>query len=263
LAAALIAPAPPAGAEGQSPPRKAVIVHFAASDGVRIEADFLRPRGEKPALVLMHGLGASRREWDPFAAELARAGFGVLQVDGRGHGRSGGPRYTEFRGTADWDAAGRDLLAAVDFLKSRGIPARRVGLMGASIGANLSLRAAVSSPEVPFAVLLSPGMDYQGIRIKPDFMKFDRPLLLAAAPDDPYAMRTCLELAMGFKNPVDSLIKAATGHGAQMFSGESNRPFARDLLRWLFDRAQGLKASPRRPSAASPSSSPGAGSASP
>ena len=113
------------------------------------------------------------------------------------------------------------------------------------------LRQAVKNARVPFAVILSPGMDYQGIRIKSDFLRFDRPLLLASAPSDPYAFRTCQDLAPLARNPASRFIRAAAGHGAQMFSGDVNRPFVRELLRWLSARAASspgpAKPNPKKP----------------
>ena len=228
-----------------------VAAHFLSQDGIRIAADYLRPRGNKPVLVLLHGLGAGRREWDPFVAELEKLGFGSLQFDARGHGQSGGPPYTTFRNTQDWEAIGKDIEAALAFLKSRGFPSERVALAGASVGANLMLRQAVKDARIPFAVILSPGLDYQGIRIKADFLRFDRPVLLASAPGDPYAFRTCEELAPLARNPASRFVQAAAGHGAQMFSGDVNRPFVRELLRWLSARAASSP-EPAKPKAKKP-----------
>jgi len=45
-----------------------------------------------PAVVLLSGLGFHTFEYEPFAIQLAAAGFNTLSFDYRGHGRSPGPR---------------------------------------------------------------------------------------------------------------------------------------------------------------------------
>ncbi|MBI5242312.1 MAG: alpha/beta fold hydrolase [Elusimicrobia bacterium] len=230
----------------QAAEQRIVPVRFISTDGVHIAADYLRPRGGKPVLVMLHGLGAGRREWDPLVAELRKLGYGALQFDARGHGESGGPSYKTFQRPEDWEAIGRDIAAALAFLKSRGFPPERSGLAGASIGANLMLRSAAKEPRIPFVILLSPGMDYQGVRMKADFKRFDRPALLAGAADDAYALRTCRELAPAARHEASRFARAASGHGAQMFSGELNRPFVKELLRWLSERAA-APAAPAKP----------------
>ncbi|MEM8925167.1 MAG: alpha/beta hydrolase [Actinomycetota bacterium] len=44
--------------------------------------------GDGPTVVLVHGLTASKRDWGPIAPALLDAGYRVLAVDQRGHGRS-------------------------------------------------------------------------------------------------------------------------------------------------------------------------------
>ncbi len=240
LSAVLCAAPLPARAQAQAPAQerpRPIAVGFQTEDGVRIKADFSRPRGAKPVVVLLHGVAAGRREWDPLVSELRLLGFGTLQLDARGHGESGGPRFDTFRTPESWEALGKDLDAALLFLRSRGYGEERAALAGASIGANLALRCAVRHPKVGWVVLLSPGIAYQGLRIKPDFLRFERPVLLAAAPDDPYATKSCEELSPYARNPAARFLRAGSGHGAQMFSGEVNRLFLRELLRWMSERS--------------------------
>lgn len=44
--------------------------------------------GEKPPVMLIHGVGADGTSWDQIAAALAPA-FRALRLDLRGHGQSG------------------------------------------------------------------------------------------------------------------------------------------------------------------------------
>jgi pimeloyl-ACP methyl ester carboxylesterase len=205
-------------------------VRFIARDAVPITADFQPPGKGKPVFLLLHGLGAGRGEWSEFEKLLTRRGYGFLALDARGHGESGGERYDAFQRAEDWLALERDLEAGLAFLKKRGFPAGRVVLGGASIGANLALRMAARVPAVPFAVLFSPGYDYHGVLCEEALAGVSRPILIAAAPDDPYSWRTAQWAAARLRDPRGGTLKAASGHGVRMLQGRENRVFVRELM---------------------------------
>lgn len=205
-------------------------VEFRTSDGILIAADFKAPEKGAPVFLLLHGLGAGRSEWKSFIARLSRRGWGSLALDARGHGESGGPRYTEFRTAERWAAIDRDLDAAVGFLKGKGIPPARVVPGGASIGANLALRLAAREKDLPFAVLMSPGYDYQGLRIEEPLRSFDRPLVLAASDTDVYALRSVAFSLRLAKDPETRLFRAVSGHGVGMLDGKENSAFTEALF---------------------------------
>jgi pimeloyl-ACP methyl ester carboxylesterase len=102
------------------------------SHGVDLAAAFYPAPGEL-AFVVSHGWGSERPVDIP--AALAGAGFPALAYDLRGHGESGG--VLEQSSRADWVA---DLVAVIDRLGELA-PGARIGLVGASFGAYLSLMA--------------------------------------------------------------------------------------------------------------------------
>lgn len=210
-----------AAAEGQGRPQR---VTFRTDDGVTIAATWYEPAFRPaPAVVLVHMLQRSKRDWDAMAARLAAAGIGALAIDLRGHGESSYGGSGESSGYADMV---QDVRAARRFLASRPdvIPGR-IGIAGASIGANL---AALAAADGGFAsvVLLSPSLDYRGLRIEAAVRKYgDRPLLLVASDDDPYAGRSSLELQKtGTSRELLSLVGA--GHGTNMLSRSYELPQA-------------------------------------
>jgi len=205
-------------------------VEFAALDGVRIAGDFRGPRKGAPLFLALHGLGAGRGEWAKFSELSGGRGWGLLAIDGRGHGESGGPRYTGFRGPGDWGQLERDLLGAFIFLDREGVSETDVVLAGASIGANIALRAAVRKKGVPFALLLSPGYDYQGIRLPDPVAAFDRPMLLAASKSDAYAWKSSEAALRAAEHRGSRLLEAASGHGVGMLDGKPNAPFTDELM---------------------------------
>jgi len=109
------------------------VVHLVASDGVAITGSYwpgARPDG--PAVLLLHGVDASRASFTRHALWLNGLGYGVLAIDFRGHGESGAAPRT----FGLYEA--RDAAAALAFLRA-GAPARPVGLIGASLGGAAAL----------------------------------------------------------------------------------------------------------------------------
>ena len=210
---------------------KAEKIKFQNSEGIEFAGNFTKPHDPlQYTLILLHGLGSSKEEWDGFYKLLASKGFGVLVYDARGHGEtkkkvSGEPiDYQLFYGQglkSDWGKMIGDLGAARQYLEKKcKIAPHTVAVGGASIGANIALRYASEHPEVPFVVLLSPGMNYQGITTSDVAEKFsDRPLLMAASPTDGYAFQSVLALQKRARSASVTVIQEApgAGHGVQMF----------------------------------------------
>ncbi|MBI3297632.1 MAG: alpha/beta fold hydrolase [Elusimicrobia bacterium] len=206
-------------------------VKFKSADGIALVAEWRAPRRGQPVFVLLHGLGAGRGEWRDFSARAAAKGWGTLAVDMRGHGDSGGPRFTEFRTPEAWALLERDAQAAVEWLlRVRHVAPERVVLAGASIGANLALRAACDIPRARFAVLLSPGWNYQGVTLPDAVASYRNPIVFAAAPDDAYAFKSSQEAQRLANRPEGALLRAGKGHGVGMLAGPANKAFADELF---------------------------------
>jgi pimeloyl-ACP methyl ester carboxylesterase len=107
-------------------------------DGVELQA-WYAPPDNGAAVILIHGAGGSRESLRPYAALLRRHGYGVLALDLRGHGESGG-RTNRFA----WQGS-RDVGAAVAFLSGRPEVAS-IGGLGLSAGGEALLGAAGAYP---------------------------------------------------------------------------------------------------------------------
>jgi dienelactone hydrolase len=116
-------------------------------------------RRPAPGILLLHMLRRSHTDWDAAAAQLSDAGFAVLSLD--------------FRSGDDVAALANDVRAAKSFLRERPeVIGTDLGIAGASIGANLAVVDAADDPGVMSLALLSPGLDYKGLRTEAAMKKY-------------------------------------------------------------------------------------------
>lgn len=114
-------------------PPPAQPVRIAARDGVAIAGTYWPGRrGDAPAVLLLHGVGASRNQTAPMAEALAAKGYAALAIDLRGHGAS---TITDHSYGLD---EGLDARAAFEWLKARQRKAK-VGVVGVSLGGAAAL----------------------------------------------------------------------------------------------------------------------------
>ena len=126
------------------------------SDGTRCAAWVTYPRGEgpHPAVVLVHGLGATHQMMlRQYEQAFAGAGIATLAFDYRNTGASQGKprqRIAMRRQHAD-------VRAAIDVLRADPrIDGARVGLWGTSLGAMHALRVAAHRPDIAAVVVQCP-----------------------------------------------------------------------------------------------------------
>jgi pimeloyl-ACP methyl ester carboxylesterase len=106
--------------------------------------------GEGPAVVLLHGLTATRRYVVHGSRSLERSRRRVIAYDARGHGESTPPEDPDAYAYEDLTA---DLRAVLD---GRGV--ERAVLIGGSMGAHTAVALALEQPErVEALVLVTPG----------------------------------------------------------------------------------------------------------
>jgi pimeloyl-ACP methyl ester carboxylesterase len=218
--AALMAAPSPVGALSQR-------VTFHTDDGLTVAATWYEPSVRPaPAVILVHMLRKSSRDWDQLATRLAAEGIGALAVDLRGHGESQG-NADDYAGMVQDVRAARRLLA----LREDVIPSR-IGLAGASLGATIAAQAAAEDPSITALALLSPSLEYRGLRIDAAVRKYGaRPVLLIASDDDGYAARSARELQKAGGGAREIMILTRAGHGTAMLAGDPD--LGRRLLEWL------------------------------
>ncbi|AIF68946.1 alpha/beta hydrolase [Palaeococcus pacificus DY20341] len=123
-------------------------------DGLKLKGWWI-DRGSEKTILPLHGYTSSR--WGfyikPTIEMLAKAGYNVLAFDFRAHGESEG-KYTTVG-----DKELIDLMSAVDWLKKeKPEKSKRIGLIGYSMGAMVTIRALSEDERVDVGVTDSPPM---------------------------------------------------------------------------------------------------------
>ena len=182
-------------------------VTFRTEDGATLSGAYYEAsRRPAPAIILLHMLGRSHADWDAAASQLSDAGFVVLALD--------------YRSGDELGAYALDVRAAKAFLRDRPeVMAGSLGIAGASIGANLAVLDAADDPRVVSIALLSPGIDYKGLRTEAAMKKFGaRPALLAGSTKDPYAARSIRHLTTIGPGVREVRLTDAIAHGTVLLS---------------------------------------------
>jgi len=215
----LVVLVPPAFAAGRA-------VSFRSEDGRAIAATVFEPsQRPAPAVVLVPMLGRPHEDWDAIGQRLADANILALAIDLPGSSDPGDSKV--FSG---WSA---DVRAAVSYLTSRPeVRVGSIGIAGASLGANLAALAAADLTSVRSLALVSPSLDYRGIRIEGAMKQYGgRPALLIASSHDPFAARTVRELAKDPPGRRETRFSEAVAHGTALLARDPD--VVRTLIEWF------------------------------
>ena len=121
-------------------------VELDTSDGEKLVAWHVPPRGDRPVVIYFHGNGEIVQWRIGHHRALIRDGAGLIAVNFRGYGGS--------TGTPTEDGLHRDAAAAYAFAAAR-YPAQRIALYGVSLGTGVAVKLASEQP-VAKLVLESP-----------------------------------------------------------------------------------------------------------
>jgi pyridoxine 5-phosphate synthase len=219
LAALLMSPA----AEAAGRP-----VTLSSLDGTSLSGEFFESSHRpSPGVVLVHMLSRNQGDWRDLPDRMRDAGITALTIDLRGHGRSSGS-------AGDLAAMVQDVRAAVQWLALRpNVRPDAIAIVGASLGASLALLAAPELPQVRAIAVLSPSLDYRGLRTDTGLIRKlgRRALWLAASAEDPLALRTMRTMAAEPSGAREQVVSSAVAHGTVLL--ERDRDVGRALVDWL------------------------------
>ena len=223
-----------------------IITKFQTTDGVIIVSDFVQPNGAKKVALLLHMMPETRSSWTSLSAELNKDGLATLAIDLRGHGESTrqsavNSQQSETENKMDYkkfsdqehQASRLDVDAAMNFLKSKGFAEKNILIAGASIGANLSLDAMYRYKEISRGVLLSPGLDYRGVKTESAMKGLEaaQKVWIIAAENDEYSADSTKTLAKLRPEIAKSTIYSGSDHGTYLF--KSQKTLIADIVKFL------------------------------
>jgi dienelactone hydrolase len=224
-AAVLMLAAPAFAAEPQT-------VTFAARDGVQVTGTLYLPdKQPAPAVLLLHMLSRSQHDWDATAVRLAESGIAALAIDFR---RNGGPRPSSADAdSGDFSDLVLDAEAARAYLAARPeIIAGRIGVAGASLGANVAVLEAGNDPSVRSLAVLSVSLEYRGLKMEQALKKYgSRPALLIASSEDFFALRSARSAVTMGDGPRELRVLSGAGHGTVMLGRDPD--LSSTLVDWF------------------------------
>jgi dienelactone hydrolase len=201
-------------------------VSFRTADG-RVVNAMISEAGQRPApaVVLVPMLGRNKDDWQQLADRLADANITALAIDLPGQALPG-----DGAALSAWHA---DIIAAVNYLSSRSdVRASSIGVAGASLGANLAVLAGAADSRIQSLALVSPSLDYRGVRIETPLRQYgSRPAMLLASLRDPYSIRSARTLADDAPGIREVRSSETAAHGTLLLSRDPEMAFA--LVEWF------------------------------
>ncbi|MCZ7543712.1 MAG: alpha/beta fold hydrolase [Anaerolineae bacterium] len=192
----------PAGAPdpGRRPPPSTPPSTLPASEG-------------SPGVLLLHMIGGDSESWSSLTPALTQAGYATLAVDMRGFGETGGAQ--------DWGLAEQDTYLWLDWLADQPeVDPNQLNIVGASVGANLALRAMAEDNRIVTTVALSPGAEYWGVTTEEAMAGIgDRPLYFIASQGDTYSAGSVWYLAAMTQGDTAVRVYPQDAHGTDILQG--------------------------------------------
>jgi len=185
-------------------------VTFRTADGVTLRGR-LWPGGST-AVVFSHMFGTTQSIWYDLAGRLAAQGYTALTFDFRGVGDSSGRLVIRY--------VHRDTQAAATFVRGR--QARKVVLIGASMGGTSSIVAAGHAP-VDGLVVIASGMVFQGLDVRPHLPDLRMPKLFIAGSRDAPFNESAQTMYARTPQPKQLLLIPTARHGTYMFYSARHR----------------------------------------
>ena len=221
-AVAHVSPAVPAARwDGCTP--KAGDIRFSAADGTKLVGH--RYGSGTTAVVLVHQIRGSICQWAPYAKRLASLGYTAFALDLRGNGDSQRRAYPANQ------RYGGDVAAAVKAVRRLG--ARKVFLVGASLGGSAAISAAANTrPGVDGVVSVSGAADLAGAIDAVTHVQVPS-LFVAGADDTDFATDARrLYAASRAKDKTLEVLPGAYEHGTQLVAARSGvRSLIENFLR--------------------------------
>ena len=192
-------------------------VSFATADGGRVFAA-LYGTGDH-GVVLAHGAVFNKESWAQQSKRLMDEGFRVLAIDFRGYGKS--------QAGSQRGALHLDVLAAVRYLHEQG--AKRVSVVGGSMGGGAAAQAAVESKEgeIDRLILLA-----HSPVSRPQDLKGNKLFIVS---DGDGSKRSVTQQHKAAPRPKELVVLEGRAHAQHIFRTGQAEQLTRLIVDWLKD----------------------------
>jgi pimeloyl-ACP methyl ester carboxylesterase len=203
------------------------------SDGLRLRAWLAEGDRQKPAALVIHGLGDSLESYLGHAGLFRERGQTVLLIDLRGHGASEGA-YTTLGGLES-----HDVRAGMQYLRDHDLAQGGLVLMGHSMGAVAVLLAAAGQKDLRAVVVEAPYDTYRNTVAHHARLLYGLPSFV---PLIPLAIRAA-EWRAGFAADEVDAVAAARRIEAPLLAivDGSDRRMTLEIVKRVFDAHPGPK----------------------
>lgn len=206
-------------------------IYMETQDKVKIVGDVVLPDDDiENATLLLHMMPATRTSYTKLQDALAVCGTASLAIDLRGHGesvlREGSETvldYTLFTNEEHQHSILDVFIAYAQLRELTHVDPKHTSVVGASIGASLALQFVAINPEVPLAVLLSPGLRYKGIDIEPLIGKIkeqEQKVVTASSEEDVYSLDAQKKIGQLLGSSATLYQEEGEAHGTDLFGRE-------------------------------------------
>jgi uncharacterized protein len=206
-------------------------VTFPTPDGLTLAGRLFGPPDATTGVVFAHMVPADQSSWFELADYVGGRGYRALTFDFRGYCPGGDAGCSQ--GARDPSVAATDLGAAVTYLRGRG--ARRIALVGASMGGTAALVVSANEGSgIAAVVSLSAPESIDGLQAGPDVLQTATAAkLFIAGNGDATAASSAQTFYDESLQPKDVQILTSNDHGTDLLEG-SQSGATRDLIAgWL------------------------------
>lgn len=194
-----------------------------------------------PLVVMLHSLGYSSSYWGSVATKFNEAGFAVLAIDLKGHGKSTNDIYFRQKSWIYLTNSSYELIPkeVVEILKQvktekKDISLENMVFVGADLGANAAIIAAQLQPahqRPKCMVLISPSMSFKGLYTPVSMADAGEiPILAIASAADGYSKKQVYEMRKYAQG--EYTVKLYPSGGMGMIMLKTNPTMPSDIVNW-------------------------------
>ncbi|MEW6721660.1 MAG: alpha/beta fold hydrolase [Candidatus Micrarchaeota archaeon] len=148
----------------------------------------------------------------------------ILSIDPKGHGQSVNlGTWMDFE-TEQFKDMRTDIIKGVEFIAKDYPNVEEYYVVGASMGSTSALLAGAQKNEINKIVMISPGMDYQGVEIENALDDYTKPLLVVAASGDSESAQTAqyIDSSTPDSQTTKKVYLGLTDHGTALFDATAS-----------------------------------------